>query len=152
MHSKRMRMFFDISADKIELNMWGWIMATSLAMTYGCVPIYRDRFIFNNLHRMLPGLPFFRKVPVTKLIHIIIERGFNEGKMFLTFECHSLLLPAVLWLLWDKARLLLLFLESNNCTLMIPVIAYCTILNEIALFTVIAHFTVCAFTVYQLNC
>lgn len=39
-----------------------------------------------------PGLPFFHKAPVIKLIYIIIERRFNEGKMFLTFECHILLL------------------------------------------------------------
>lgn len=35
--------------------------------------------------------------------HRKIERGFNEGEMYLTFECHSLLLSAVLWLLRDKA-------------------------------------------------
>ncbi len=73
------------------------------ATRHGGFPFPADRFIFNYLHQMLPGLPFFHKVPVTKLIHIIIERGFNEGEMFLTFECHSLLLPAVWWLLRDKA-------------------------------------------------
>lgn len=111
------------SSGEIELNMWGWIIATRMAVRHGGVPIPTDRFIFNYLHQMLPGLPFFHKVPVTKLIHIIIERGFNEGEMFLTFECHRLPLPAVLWLLRDKATPLrqtltvfmrMVFQKSNN--------------------------------------
>lgn len=51
------------------------------------------------------ALPFFHKGPIAKLIPMIIERGFNEGETFLTFECHSLL-PAVLHLPGDKAPLL----------------------------------------------
>lgn len=66
-----------------------------MALTHSSVLFHAYRFIFNYLHQMFPALPFSPKVPATKLIHIIIERGFNEGEMVLTFECHSLLLPAV---------------------------------------------------------
>lgn len=111
-----------------------------MAVTHGGVPFPTDRFIFNYLHQMFPGLPFYHKVPVTKLIHIIIERGFNEGEMFLTFECHSLLLPAVLWLLRDKATPLWItpsafmrMLSHTACSLLF-------FLNEYPLFTVTSQF------------
>lgn len=97
---KWMRMFFDISAlEKIELNMREWIIAMCMAMRQGDVSPFPETDLFSITFIRC----FLLKVPVTKFIHIIIERGFNEGKMFLTFECHSLLLPAVLWLLRDKA-------------------------------------------------
>lgn len=67
-----------------------------MVQTNNSVLFHAYRFIFNYLHQMFPALPFFPKVPARKLIHIIIERGFNEGEMVLTFECHRLLLPAVL--------------------------------------------------------
>lgn len=99
--SKRPTICSDTSpAEEEELNMRRWI--TRGNDTQRCPLLPEDRFIFNYLRQMFPGLPFLRKVAVTKLIHIIIERGFNEGEMFLTFECHSLPPPAVLWLLIEN--------------------------------------------------
>lgn len=99
--SKRTTIRSDTSpAEEEELNMRRWI--TRGNDTQRCHLLPADRFIFNYLRQMFPGLPFLRKVAVTKLIHIIIERGFNEGEMFLTFECHSLPPPAVLWLLTEN--------------------------------------------------
>lgn len=86
-------MFFDISAlEKIELNMRELIIAMCMAMRQGDVSPFPETDLFSITFIRC----FLLKVPVTKFIHIKIERGFNEGKMFLTFECHSLLLPAVL--------------------------------------------------------
>lgn len=99
--SKRTKICSDTSPAQVEeLNMWRWI--TRGNDTQRCPLLPTDRFIFNYLRKMFPGLPFLRKVAVTKLIHIIIERGFNEGEMFLTFECHSLPPPAVLRLLTEN--------------------------------------------------
>lgn len=99
--SKRTTICSDTSpAEEEELNMWRWI--TRGNDTQRCPLLPADGFIFNYLRQMFPGLPFLRKVAVTKLIHIIIERGFNEGEMFLTFECHSLPPPAVLRLLTEN--------------------------------------------------
>lgn len=104
--SKHTKLSFDISSvEKAELKMWGWIIAARMAMRHCGVPslktdLFSITYIKCPVH---PGLPFFHTVPVTKLIHMIIERGVNEGKMLLTFECHSLLLPAARRLLRDKA-------------------------------------------------
>lgn len=99
--SKRTTICSDASpAEEAELNMRRWI--TRGNDTQRCPLLPADGFIFNYLRQMFPGLPFLRKVAVTKLIHIIIERGFNEGEMFLTFECHSLPPPAVLRLLGEN--------------------------------------------------
>lgn len=72
----------------------------------GVLPLSQIYIQLSKLDVRSPALPFFHKGPITKLIPVIIERGFNEGEMSLTFECHSLLVPAVLCLCADKAQLL----------------------------------------------
>lgn len=96
---------FDISAvEEIKLNTRGRIKDTHDTETCRR-PRSPLTVIWKLPHQMLIAsgcVPFVREAPVGKLIRMIIERGFNEGEMFLTFECHGLPLPAVL--LSDKAN------------------------------------------------
>lgn len=77
-HSQWMNVSFDIPA--AELNIWGWIKIGRTAMTHSGGPVCAHTDLFFIICWEHLAVQFLRRLPVTKLIGAIIERGFNEGE------------------------------------------------------------------------